>query len=49
MCVDRGLDSLDELAIYIALKGVDFEVLEPPELADHVGTLAERLRRSVQR
>ena len=44
-----GSNSLDELAIYIALKGVDFEVLEPPELADHVGTLADRLRRSTRR
>jgi hypothetical protein len=27
-----GSNSLDELALYIALKGVDFEVQEPPEL-----------------
>ena len=44
-----GSNSLDELAIYIALKGVDFEVLEPPELAAHIATLAARLRRSAPR
>ncbi len=44
-----GSNSLDELAIYIALKGVDFEVLEPPELAAHIATLAARLWRSAPR
>jgi predicted DNA-binding transcriptional regulator YafY len=44
-----GSNSLDELALYVALKGVDFEVLSPPELAAHLVTLAERLRRSALR
>ena len=38
-----GSNSLDELALYIALKGVDFDVLEPPELAAHVRVLGQRL------
>jgi predicted DNA-binding transcriptional regulator YafY len=38
-------NSLDTLALYVALKGVDFDVLEPPELIDHIRVLAERLGR----
>ena len=39
-------DWLGSLAIYIAEVGADFEVLEPPELIDHVKTLAERFTRA---
>ena len=39
-----GSNSLDELAIYIAIKGFDFQVLDPPELIPVLRTLAERLR-----
>ena len=35
------------LALRIAMLGVDFEVHEPPELADHLRTLADRLMRAV--
>jgi predicted DNA-binding transcriptional regulator YafY len=38
-----GSNSLDELAIYVAVKGFDFEVLDPPELAEHLRTLGGRL------
>ncbi|WP_231928567.1 WYL domain-containing protein [Micromonospora echinaurantiaca] len=38
-----GSNSLDELAIYVATKGFDFQVHEPPELVEHVRTLAARL------
>ena len=38
--------SLDKMALYIALKGIDFEVLDPPELRDHIGALAARLTRA---
>ena len=38
-----GSNSLDELALYVAIKGVDFEVLEPPELLHKIGELADRL------
>ncbi|MEH0545949.1 YafY family protein [Streptomyces sp. B21-105] len=41
-----GAATLDEIALHIALKGVDFEVLDPPELADHLRTLATRLTRA---
>ena len=41
-----GSNSLDQLALYIGLKGFDFEVLDPPELAAHVRALGERLVRA---
>ncbi|WP_245589711.1 WYL domain-containing protein [Amycolatopsis balhimycina] len=41
-----GSDSLDELAIYVAGKGFDFEVHEPPELVEHVRVLAARFGRA---
>ena len=40
-----GSGSLDELALYIGLKGFDFEVLEPPELAGHLRALGGRCLR----
>jgi predicted DNA-binding transcriptional regulator YafY len=43
-CVMRvKSDSLDWLAASIAVVGVDFEVHDPPELVDHVRSLASRL------
>jgi predicted DNA-binding transcriptional regulator YafY len=41
-----GSDSLDELALYLALKGFDFQVLHPPELIPVLRALAERLARA---
>ncbi|MEY9876252.1 putative DNA-binding transcriptional regulator YafY [Streptacidiphilus sp. MAP12-33] len=41
-----GAASLDEIALHVALKGVDFEVLDPPELRTHLATLAARLTRA---
>jgi len=41
-----GSNSLDELALYIAVKGFDFQVLDPPELVPVLYTLAERLRQA---
>ncbi|MFB6521016.1 helix-turn-helix transcriptional regulator [Streptomyces sp. NPDC056401] len=41
-----GGGSLDQIALYIALKGIDFQVLEPTELRDHVRALAARLTRA---
>ncbi len=40
-----GSNSLDELALYVGLKGYDFEVLEPPELVPVLRSLSERLAR----
>jgi len=41
-----GSDSLDELALYVAVKGFDFEVLDPPELVPVVRALSDRLARA---
>jgi predicted DNA-binding transcriptional regulator YafY len=40
-------DHLDWLAMRIGMLGVDFEVHEPPELAEALGALAARLGRSI--
>ena len=41
-----GSDWLGGLAVYVADIGVDFEVLDPPELAEMVGQLAARFARA---
>jgi predicted DNA-binding transcriptional regulator YafY len=41
-----GSHSLDELALYVALKGFDFQVLHPPELIGVLQALVERLGRA---
>ncbi|OKH94870.1 helix-turn-helix transcriptional regulator [Streptomyces uncialis] len=41
--VTAGSDSLDELALWVALLDAPFEVHGPPELAGRLRTLAERL------
>jgi predicted DNA-binding transcriptional regulator YafY len=47
-CVlDTGADSLDTLAVYLGMLGVDFSVTDPPELVEHMRTLADRYRRAV--
>jgi hypothetical protein len=40
-----GSNSLDELALYVGLKGFDFQVLGPPELMGVLRSLAGRLLR----
>ena len=42
-----GDDDLDWLAVRVAMLGVDFDVHEPPELAEHLLLLARRLERAV--
>jgi predicted DNA-binding transcriptional regulator YafY len=42
-----GDDDLDWLAVRVAMLGVNFEVHEPPELAEHLLLLARRLERAV--
>jgi predicted DNA-binding transcriptional regulator YafY len=44
-----GAESLDVLAIYVALIGAEFEVLGPPELTEHLRVLAGRLARAAGR
>ena len=41
-----GADTLETLAVYLGMLGVDFEVGEPPELVAHLRDLAGRYRRA---
>ena len=41
-----GAQSLDMLAVHLALIGVEFEVREPAELVDHIRRVADRLMRA---
>jgi predicted DNA-binding transcriptional regulator YafY len=43
-----GDDDLGWLAVRVAMLGVDFDVHEPPELAEHLLLLARRLERAVR-
>ena len=43
-----GSNSLEELALYVAVKGFDFEVLDPPELVPVLRALSERLGRAAR-
>ncbi|HEX6445005.1 MAG TPA: YafY family protein [Streptosporangiales bacterium] len=46
-CLFRaGAPSLELVPLYLAQLGVDFEVVDPPELVEHVRALADRLRRA---
>ncbi len=42
-------DSLERLAVYVALLGVDFEVIEPDELVEHFRTLSDRYARAARK
>jgi hypothetical protein len=44
-----GSDSLDSIALHLALLGVPFTPLEPPELRDRCAVLADRLRQAANR
>jgi predicted DNA-binding transcriptional regulator YafY len=44
-----GFESLEAVAMFIGMLGVDFEVEEPPELAEHLRVVAGRLARSADR
>lgn len=44
---DVGASNFEGLAMHLALLGVDFELLEPSELAEQVQRLAERFRRAI--
>ena len=39
-------DSLDWLAMRVGMLGVDFDIHEPPELAERMGVLARRFERA---
>ncbi|AZK93381.1 MULTISPECIES: helix-turn-helix transcriptional regulator [Streptomyces] len=44
-----GATSLDVMVIHVMLMGVDFEVVEPVELVEHIRMLRDRLGRAVGR
>jgi predicted DNA-binding transcriptional regulator YafY len=46
--LETGGESLYSLGLHLAMLGVDFEVEDPPELLEHVRTLAGRLQRASQ-
>ena len=43
-----GGDSIEIIAVYIGMLGLDFHVSEPPELVEHVARLGERYRRAAR-
>jgi predicted DNA-binding transcriptional regulator YafY len=44
--LSSGAESPDVLAIYVAIIGAEFEILDPPDLAEHILALAGRLTRA---
>lgn len=47
--LETGGHTLQMIPLYVASLGIDFEVLEPPELVDLVRQMTARLRRAVPR
>jgi predicted DNA-binding transcriptional regulator YafY len=43
-----GADSVETVAVYIGMLGLDFTVTEPPEVVAHLATLAKRYARAVR-
>jgi predicted DNA-binding transcriptional regulator YafY len=43
-----GADTIEIVAVYIGMLGIDFHVSEPPELVQHLATLGRRYLRSVR-
>ncbi|MFF4546113.1 helix-turn-helix transcriptional regulator [Streptomyces sp. NPDC001435] len=49
-CVLRaGAPNLDVMVIHVMMTGFDFEVLEPAELTESIGTIRDRLSRALER
>jgi hypothetical protein len=42
-----GADSVETVAVYIGMLGIDFTATEPPELVAHLATLARRYAHAV--
>ncbi|MBE2320622.1 WYL domain-containing protein [Solirubrobacter sp. CPCC 204708] len=42
-----GADSLETVAVWIGMLGIDFHVTEPPDLVEHLRVLARRYQQSV--
>ncbi|HZQ31109.1 MAG TPA: WYL domain-containing protein [Mycobacterium sp.] len=47
--VEAGGDDAELIAIHLAMAGIDFEVLQPPDVADAVAVVADRLRWAANR
>jgi predicted DNA-binding transcriptional regulator YafY len=47
--VTTGADDLERMVLYLGMPGCEFEVLSPPEVADAVRSVADRLGRAVAR
>jgi hypothetical protein len=43
----QGADTVETVAVYIGMLGLDFTVTKPPELLAHLKTVAERYARAV--
>lgn len=43
-----GADSIEIIAVYIGMLGLDFHVTDPPALVEHVRLLGDRYRRAVR-
>ena len=41
-----GADSVEMIAVYVGLLGLDFHVTEPPELVEQLRRVGERYRRA---
>jgi hypothetical protein len=46
--IEVGSDTPQQLALYIGLLDVDFEILDPPDLAEAFIRLAKRYQRAVK-
>ncbi|WP_434442080.1 helix-turn-helix transcriptional regulator [Lentzea sp. E54] len=47
-CLMRtGAESLDRMVFYLLFIGLDFQLHEPPELAEHIGVLITRLQNAI--
>jgi hypothetical protein len=46
--VTAGGDDPERIVLYLAMPGVRFEVLEPPEVVAAAGAVADRLRAAMQ-
>ena len=44
--LDTGAETLESLAVYLGMLGVDFEVSEPGDLVAQLRVLADRYRRA---
>ncbi|MFC0627829.1 helix-turn-helix transcriptional regulator [Kribbella deserti] len=42
-----GADSMEVVAVYIGMLGLDFQVTEPPELVDHLRVIGNRYLRAI--